>query len=149
MVGRSGRGAKAGRSIVQSFTPQDATLIFATKSNWDGFVKKELEERRTLNYPPYSHIIEIIFRSKDSAKAYQAADKVRKKIVSLSKALPGYFYLTEVEEAYPSFAFNEYRWQIHMRVSSVPRAMETLIRPAKNFLKSTSNVKCQVDVDPV
>lgn len=149
VVGRSGRGAKAGRSIVQSFTPEDATLIFATKSNWDGFVKKELEERRTLNYPPFSHIIEIIFRSKDSAKAYEAASKARKKIVSLSKALPGYFYLTEVEEAYPSFAFNEYRWQLHMRVNNVMRAMETLLRPIKANLKSTSLVKCQVDVDPV
>jgi primosomal protein N' (replication factor Y) len=149
VVGRSGRGAKAGRSIVQSFTPEDATLIFATKSNWEGFVKKELEERRTLNYPPFSHIIEIIFRSKDSAKAYEAASKTRKKIVSLSKALPGYFYLTEVEEAYPSFAFNEYRWQLHMRVNNVMRAMETLLRPIKANLKSTSLVKCQVDVDPV
>ena len=90
-----------------------------------------------------------MFRSKDSKKAYAAADKVRKKLAALSDGMTGYFYLTEVEEAYPAFAFNEYRWQIHMRVSSVMRAMETLIRPVKPFLKSASNVKCQVDVDPV
>ena len=149
VVGRSGRGVKAGRSIVQSYTPDDATLRYAVMGEWEKFVKKEMEERRELNYPPFSHIIEIIFRSVDSAKAREAADKARKKIIDLSRGLGGYFYLTEVEEAYPAFAFNEYRWQIHMRVSSVPRAMETLIRPAKTFLKSTSNVKCQVDVDPV
>ncbi|MBR5623658.1 primosomal protein N' [bacterium] len=149
VVGRSGRGAKAGKSIVQSYTPEASVLRCAVGGDWEGFVKKEMEERREFNYPPFSHIIEIIFRSKDSKKAYAAADKARKKIAALSDGMAGYFYLTEVEEAYPAFAFNEYRWQIHMRVSSVPRAMETLIRPAKNFLKSTSNVKCQVDVDPV
>ena len=149
VVGRSGRGAKAGRSIVQSFTPEDPVLRCAVEGSWEGFVKKEMEDRRELNYPPFSHIIEIIFRSKDSAKAHVAASKARRRIVALSHGLPGNFYLTEVEEAYPAFAFNEYRWQIHMRVSSVPRAMETLIRPIKSFIKSTSNVKCQVDVDPV
>ena len=149
VVGRSGRGAKAGKSIVQSYTPEASVLRCAVSGDWEGFVKKEMEERKEFNYPPFSHIIEIVFRSKEGKKAYEAAAKVQKKLAALSEGMTGYFYMTEVEEAYPAFAFNEYRWQIHLRVSSVMRAMETLLRPIKPFLKNTSSVKCQVDVDPV
>ena len=149
VVGRSGRGAKAGKSIVQSYTPEASVLRCAVSGDWEGFVKKEMEERKEFNYPPFSHIIEIVFRSKEGKKAYEAAAKVQKKLAALSEGMTGYFYMTEVEEAYPAFAFNEYRWQIHLRVSSVMRAMETLLRPIKPFLKNTSSVKYQVDVDPV
>ena len=149
VVGRAGRGQKAGRSVVQSFTPEANVLQCAVSGDWEGFAKAELELRRELNYPPYSHITEIVFRSKDSEKAYQALQKLRAGILHASKNLSGNFYLTEVEEAYPSFAFGEYRWQIHLRYVNARSTLTTLLEPNRELLKPRGGVKVQIDVDPV
>ena len=149
VVGRSGRGAKAGRSIVQSFTPEADVLNCAVKGDWEGFVKREMRDRKELNYPPFSHIIEIIFKSKEAKKAYDSAKKFRNAVKKNVPKIPGYFYMTEVEEANPSFAFNEYRYQVHIRTTLVQAVIKELLSPCRELLKNRAGVKTQIDVDPV
>lgn len=59
VIGRSGRGSKPGRAVIQTFTPQNETIRLAAAQDYDGFYATELSMRRLQNTPPFADIISI------------------------------------------------------------------------------------------
>ena len=52
VVGRSGRGKKQGRAVIQTFTPENQTILQAAKQDYKDFYSSEIELRRLQNAPP-------------------------------------------------------------------------------------------------
>ncbi|MCM1370192.1 MAG: primosomal protein N' [Candidatus Amulumruptor caecigallinarius] len=65
--GRAGRRTEEGKVLIQTTSPQDDVLKFVKTHNYKGFYKSEIEEREKYNYPPFSKVINIYLRNKDSA----------------------------------------------------------------------------------
>jgi primosomal protein N' (replication factor Y) len=63
LAGRSGRGDKAGRVVLQTRVPKHPSIFFTQTDNFTGFAKKELENRKQLGYPPYGKLLRIIVSS--------------------------------------------------------------------------------------
>ena len=61
-AGRAGRGAKAGEVVVQTYNPEHYAVVCAAKHDYEGFYQEEIEFRRQLGYPPFCHIIKIIWQ---------------------------------------------------------------------------------------
>jgi primosomal protein N' (replication factor Y) len=61
LAGRSGRGEAGGKVIVQTLAPTASSIEHASRHDSTGFLAGELERRRLLNYPPYSHLVRISF----------------------------------------------------------------------------------------
>ena len=59
LAGRSGRDAP-GRVIVQTFQPDARAITYAARHDVAGFLAGELERRRELGYPPFSHLVRIL-----------------------------------------------------------------------------------------
>ena len=59
VIGRSGRGTKPGRAIIQTFTPENETILQAAKQDYDDFYKSEIMLRRLQNAPPYSDYLAV------------------------------------------------------------------------------------------
>ena len=59
VVGRSGRGSKPGRAIIQTYTPQNETILQASQQNYKAFYDSEIELRKIQNVPPFSDIFSI------------------------------------------------------------------------------------------
>ena len=76
VAGRSGRGEKQGRALIQTFTPENPIFEEAAKQDYDAFFAEEIERRRILTYPPFCDMCEITFsgmqesRVKDAAKDF-------------------------------------------------------------------------------
>ncbi len=77
LAGRSGRGAGGGRVLVQTMAPEAPSIIRAARHDSAGFLAAELERRRELRYPPYSHLIEVILAGPDPDRLEQAAGDLR------------------------------------------------------------------------
>ena len=77
LAGRSGRGAAGGRVLVQTMAPEASSIRRAAKHDAEGFLGEELERRRELRYPPYSHLIEVVLASPEPERLERAADEVR------------------------------------------------------------------------
>lgn len=73
--GRAGRGDKAGEVIVQTYMPHSAPIQFARRSDFDGFLEEELEQRREYHYPPFRHLIRHLFRGRNAEKVSFYAEK--------------------------------------------------------------------------
>ena len=54
LAGRSGRGERGGRVLVQTLAPEAAAIRHAAAHDAEGFLAGELERRRALRYPPFS-----------------------------------------------------------------------------------------------
>src|SRR6185437_10335495 len=72
LAGRVGRGAE-GRVLVQTIAPEARAIAHAARHDSHGFLAGELERRRALDYPPFSHLIRIVCSAEQSAPARAAA----------------------------------------------------------------------------
>jgi primosomal protein N' (replication factor Y) len=79
LAGRAGRGGQ-GRVLVQTIAPEARAIVHAARHDSDGFIAGELERRRALGYPPFSHLIRIVCSAEVALKARAAADTVCKLI---------------------------------------------------------------------
>ena len=76
LSGRVGRGGR-GRVLVQTLAPQARSIASAAAHDGDGFLAAELERRRALSYPPFSHLIRIVCSAVESDRARAAASELR------------------------------------------------------------------------
>ena len=73
VVGRSGRGQKAGRAYIQTYTPEHPVLNFAAHQNYESFYNDEIQARRALLYPPFCDICVIGFSALQEKTVKNAA----------------------------------------------------------------------------
>ncbi len=85
LAGRSGRGARPGRVLVQTMTPDAPAIVHAANHDAAGFVAGELERRRELGYPPFAHVIRIELGAVDGPRLQASAQSLRE---ALDRALP-------------------------------------------------------------
>ncbi len=85
LAGRSGRGDRDGRVLVQTLAPEAEAIARAATHDAAGFLAGELERRRELGYPPYAHLIRIELSAPDRERLQGAALKLRQ---ALDAGLP-------------------------------------------------------------
>ncbi len=76
LAGRVGRGGE-GRVLVQTLAPQARAIAYASRHDSTGFLAGELERRRALDYPPFSHLVRIVCSAERSSPARAAASALR------------------------------------------------------------------------
>jgi primosomal protein N' (replication factor Y) len=59
VAGRAGRGAEAGRVLVQTFNPRTPAVACAARHDYAAFAEGEMERRRVLSYPPFSRMMAV------------------------------------------------------------------------------------------
>ena len=67
--------------LVQTIAPEARAIVHAARHDSDGFIAGELERRRALGYPPFSHLIRIVCSAESSRTgAHAAASAVRESL---------------------------------------------------------------------
>lgn len=80
VCGRAGRGSKPGRAVVQTYMPDNPTLLLACSQDYKAFYKEEIKYREDFFYPPFCDIINIIISSSDAEEAAAAASVIAMKL---------------------------------------------------------------------
>jgi primosomal protein N' (replication factor Y) (superfamily II helicase) len=76
LAGRSGRDAP-GRVIVQTFQPDARPIAFAARHDVEGFLAGELERRRELGYPPFTHLVRVVVTGPEAQPGLRALAELR------------------------------------------------------------------------
>jgi primosomal protein N' (replication factor Y) len=63
VAGRAGRGATAGKVILQTYFSEHYAVQFAAHHDFNGFYDKELRFRNWVHYPPFTAIANVLIRS--------------------------------------------------------------------------------------
>ncbi|MEA2470226.1 MAG: hypothetical protein QOE38_1225, partial [Thermoleophilaceae bacterium] len=80
LAGRSGRGSRSGRVIVQALDPAARALRFAARHDSEGFLADELGRRELLGYPPYAQLVRVVCSSHEPGPEAAAAGALRDRI---------------------------------------------------------------------
>ncbi len=72
--GRAGRKNETGLVLIQVSNTQHPVLKFVMEHNYTHLYDFEIENRRNFFYPPFSRLINIIFRHKENGVAEEAAN---------------------------------------------------------------------------
>jgi len=114
VVGRVGRGHRAGTVIVQTYDPENTTLQAAVHRDWPQFYNAELRERKSYHFPPFTYLLKLRTLRVSSASAQKAATTFAG---TLAKDFPS----VTIEGPAPSFrprVAGKYSWQLLIKSSS-------------------------------
>lgn len=107
--GRAGRGEKLGEVCIQTYEPDNYVIKYSEKNDYISFYNEEIKIRKTLDYPPFTDILNILFQSKD----INFYDKVIVNIYHELKKKSNKFYRILGPSACMISKINDYyRWQI-------------------------------------
>jgi len=140
VAGRAGRGIKAGKVIIQTYSPENYAIQAAAKHDYVTFYQQEIKYRQEYNYPPFSQLIRLVYAHANNGRCRLAAEKM------------SHFILKEKENkdlsdlnligpmpALPARIRGRYRWQLILRAS----------KPAQVLSEITLPQGWVIDVDPV
>jgi len=89
LAGRTGRGERSGRVLVQTQAPQARSISFASRHDSDGFIADELTRRRALSYPPFASLIRVVCSAAEEALARSTATALQAEIAPPGAAVLG------------------------------------------------------------
>ncbi|PKN85062.1 MAG: primosomal protein N' [Chloroflexi bacterium HGW-Chloroflexi-8] len=116
VAGRAGRSQLGGNVIFQSYQPEHYAIQKASKHDFSSFYQQEIEMRRKLDYPPFTRLIRLEFRSQKEGEAKDRSERMAENIKHWIK--DGSYTQTEIIGPVPCFfqkIGGEFRWQIIIR----------------------------------
>lgn len=148
VAGRAGRGDRPGRVLIQTYHPQHYALACASKQDYDEFYRREIEFRRTMHYPPFSALINILVHDKDYDKANKAAAELARELREASR--DGVARVLGPAPAPIARLKGEHRFQILIKSQNRRRAREALDVAMDRVIAAKNNPRSiSVEVDPV
>ncbi|MBR3000839.1 MAG: primosomal protein N' [Oscillospiraceae bacterium] len=75
VIGRSGRGSKAGEAVIQTIDPDNPIIRIASRQDYRSFYNSEIRLRKAHLYPPYCHICAVCFSAESSDQGKTAANR--------------------------------------------------------------------------
>ncbi|HET8907892.1 MAG TPA: primosomal protein N' [Ktedonobacterales bacterium] len=116
VAGRAGRGAQAGRALIQTFNPEHFCIQSAARHDYAGFVSAEVVARQRYGYPPFRRFMKCTFTHRDRYTAQVEATALAGRLEHLIRDLD----LPQSDIVGPAPAFLErlrgaYRWQVIVR----------------------------------
>ncbi|MCC6324902.1 MAG: primosomal protein N' [Candidatus Brocadia sp.] len=147
VAGRTGRGTKGGRVVVQSYNPRHYSITYAAAHDYDGFAKKELEYRKQLQYPPFGKLARIVFRSPHEERAKEKSAIIGDRLKDFAKINGNRLEILGPSPAPVTKINNLFRWHILLKAQdhiSIHNALQGIA----DALKPSKGVQTMVDVDP-
>ena len=142
-AGRSGRGEKEGRVVIQTFNPEHYAIKFAKEHDYLGFFKKEMSIRRELSYPPYYYLVQIKVIGKDYDIIRNEANKIAYKLKNLLKNSqilgPTTCSVFKLNGLYRFGIIIKYKKEEH-----IDEVLKILI----DHYKNNRNIKIDIDINP-
>jgi primosomal protein N' (replication factor Y) len=146
VAGRAGRGDRAGEVFVQTLTPEAPPILYAKRSDFDGFLEEELLLRRQYGYPPARHLIRHLFRGRNGVKVEFFAESWMK---YLEANLPPGLVETRGPAACPLERLqDDYRWGAWYFTDRVIAAV-TRIRELRTRFNFGAGITDILDVDAI
>ena len=147
VAGRAGREQLDGNVVIQTYNPDNFSIICAQKQDYEMFYNTEIALREQLKYPPFCDIILIGFNSLLEKEIIDASTKIYN---YLKNNLDGQEF--NVLKPMPSpidKIQNRYRWRIIIKGNMTEAANNVLNTCLRKFYNSNyKNTRVSVDVNP-
>ncbi len=148
VAGRTGRGPKGGRVLVQTFSPDHAAIRAAARHDYAAFAEAEIPMREILHYPPFGRMVRLVIRGPGEQEALDfAADMGRRLQEGLAREAPTARVLGPAPAPFARLR-GKYRFQIQLQ-GPAAEPLRAAVRECRQDLTAPKDVQWIADVDPV
>lgn len=149
VAGRAGRRSIQGQVIIQTYSPLHPVLNFIQNNDYFGLYQAEILERENFHYPPFTRLIRVICKNKDSIL-------LNKTCLELSHEFRNHFgdlvlgpvpaLISRIRNLY----IQEFLFKLSRRTISPPLVKKVMKEIILNLLakKEFRSTQIQIDVDP-
>ena len=146
-VGRAGRGSEPGIAVIQTYQPDNYSVVASANQDYDSFYSQEYAYRRLLSYPPCSHILGIQVSCDKQQDAIKQADI----LADIIRQADSNIIIMGPEDAYIGKLKDVYRRVIYVkadeydRLVNVKDTIEAFLLQQKQY----RNTSTWFDFDPI
>ena len=137
VAGRAGRGPAGGSVLIQTYNPQHPTLAMASRHDFHAFFRTEIQFRKRMSYPPFSHVVKFVYSHASAEKCQREARELFGQLAERVAGLDPPIHLTGPLPPYLEKSHGKFRWQILARG-----------RDVRSILLSDLPAGWTIDVDP-
>lgn len=150
VLGRSGRGTKPGRAVIQTYRPDNDVLLLSSKQSYEEFYEREILFRKASYFPPFCNIITITFSSEiendliNAVKQFSADidKKAKEEYADLKFILYGPFRNDVYKIA------GRYRMRFLLKCSNSAKMRKMISELLKKYMAGLRNVAISADINP-
>lgn len=141
--GRAGRSEKQGNVVIQTYNPDNYSIVNAAKSDYENFYKDELQVRKISEYPPFTKLYTIVFSSREEKAIKEYAEDFLKDLIgelkNISAVRSRLINIPKIK--------NIYRQKVLIKVD--PRDEQTLLNALKGVInkKEINNIKIDIEME--
>jgi primosomal protein N' (replication factor Y) len=149
IAGRAGRGERPGRVVIQTYAPHHYSIRAAKDQDYARFMRRELELRRDLMYPPFARLAMVRIEGAEPQIVRRMAEAVAK---SLAKdSTPEGLRVLGPAPAPIERIKQRYRWQVMIKSRELKpmRAAISAMRAEVGPSAERDDIFLAIDIDPV
>lgn len=147
VAGRAGRGASKGQALIQTVEPEAPFFQLVQDEDFESFYQDEMAYRLALGYPPFSHLVKLLFSGPLEHLVKEEADFTRTLIEEMTGEMGEDIDVLGPAPCIRHKIKNRYRYQILLKSSRLD-----LMRDITRYIidrRLTPRVRLDVDVDPL
>ena len=148
VAGRTGRGEREGRVLVQTMSPDEPVIQFAARHDYPGFARYELQKRKSVSAPPFTSMARIIIRSLDEKIAADESRRVADILRATEPAVEKSVRILGPAPAPVTRLRKYFRYHLQM-TSPSGESIQRLWKSVESKLKLHSDADLTIDMDPV
>jgi len=132
VVGRSGRGEKTGRALIQTYTPMNEVILCASRQDYDAFYAREIEARQLLLAPPVRSLYAITVCGGDEDKVLRCASQLKTALERAGKDLPDLRVLGPAPAGLVRVN-NQYRYRVTLNAVPGPQVRRLMAAALRQY----------------
>jgi primosomal protein N' (replication factor Y) (superfamily II helicase) len=148
VAGRTGRGEKGGRVLVQTFSPEHPAILAALRHDYEMFAHNELPNREEYGYPPFASMVRLVVRGPVETMAEAFADDLAERLGKANEARGEAARILGPSPAPISKLRGKHRFHM-LLIAPEGDLLRTLVREATKAVKPPEDVQWIVDIDPL
>ena len=116
VAGRSGRADKAGKVVLQTYSPDNFVLHQAIRYDYKGFYTREISIRKATAFPPFTDIVRVLIQGADEELALLATKAIYSELQEIYATYKENFKFFGCMKAPLKKLQGKYRFQVLMRI---------------------------------
>jgi len=146
VVGRSGRGEKPGRAVIQTFTPGNEVVLLASRQDYDGFYEREIIMRRALGSPPVRDLMALTATGADETAVMHACAKLKSALGAYFRGMGGIKLLGPAPAPVLKVQ-NRYRYRLLVSCENTKQVRDTIAHTIREFSRDKQSRGVSVFAD--
>ncbi|MBN2620220.1 primosomal protein N' [candidate division WOR-3 bacterium] len=136
VAGRSGRGAKKGIVLMQTFHPEQYAILFSQLQDYRKFYEHEIRTRKELDFPPFARLVLVRVKGQNADRIAREAEKIAQRLKRIK----------EIAVYGPNRSFY-YKVRKDYRVFILVKMQKNFNHARLRFLTELKPSGCTIDVD--